>query len=313
MVSTVRDVTKHGLFSEQKENGNKLDNKRKKTIRQIISAVGGISVVWSLIIFAGVEFPFFNHYNIFYSPYIFIFVAVILFIARTFIKDIRIIQNFLDFFNRAGLVHTSYKIDFANISPTRANYIDKEGEKKNVRHNHSFVIPNKDQWLNEYLIPDTGLAALNPDKLVQKYGARLKDETITLTEMTTAKETLKDGTVREIKVPIEGPPVKVSKSMVQQILSNLSTWIPEIQALDPMVLHDEQATEDTVDGLNQEAGYQTAEIRKGWFSGGTTTKVVAFIAVGLAIGALATLMYSIAFHLNYSNIGYIQHAIGVLK
>jgi len=280
-----------------------LDNKRKKLIRQLISGIAGISIIWSLIIFAGVEFPFFNHYNLFYTPYLFLFIPVILFIIRSFIKDQRIIGNFLDFFGQSGLVHTSYKIDFQNITPTRANYIDKEGEKKSIRHGHPFTIPNKDIWLNEYLIPDNGLASINPKKLVEKYGPQLKDIELSISEMQTTKEVLSDGTTKEVEVIVPNSTLRVGKSHVQAILSNLSAWIPEIQALDPTVLHQEQSSEDTVDGLNQEAGYQTAEIRKGWFSGGSTQKVIAFIAVGLVVGAMITLMYSLAFHLDFSHIG----------
>jgi len=288
-----------------------VSNKNKKYIRHSISGIGGMLFVFSMVIFAGIEFPFFNHWNPLYNPYIFMLVGFLLFIARTFIKDVRGVANFLDFFGPSGLVHDTYQIPFTNITPTRANYIDKDGEKKSIRHRHSFSIPSKDRWVNEWLIPDNGLASLNPVVLVRKYGAMLKDLIVTYTDYPVEEQETKvldkDGkpTGEVTKTLIEKPPqtITVTKGLLQNILMGLGQWIPEIQALDPMVLHTEQASEDTVDGLNQEGGYQMAEIRKGWFSGGTTTKIVAYIAVGAVVGAMIVLMYAITLHLNFANVG----------
>src|SRR5437867_1998394 len=210
-----------------------ISNKQKKQIRRGVAALGSMLFVFSAMVYAGVELPFFNHYNPLYNPYIFILIGFILFVSRTYLKDKRGVGNFIDFFDRSGLVVASYEIPFDNISPTHANYVDKAGEKKAVRHTHPFAIPDVDVWSNEFLVPSTGLEALNPTALVKKYGPQLKDIDVTVTEMKEVEiETVdsKGVKVKSRAYQLGENTMRISKSIVQGVLSNLSAWIPEIMA-----------------------------------------------------------------------------------
>ena len=96
--------------------------------------------------------------------------------------------------------------------------------------------------------------------------------------------------------------MKVTKSIVRAVLSNLSAWIPEITALDPNVLHDDYAESDNVDGMNQEAAFQTAEIRKGWFSGAKTGQILMYVMLGALIGVMAVTFTFLLGHVDFSHI-----------
>ena len=274
-----------------------MDNKQKKLMRRGFSAIGIFFLFFSLLTYAGLELPLYNHYNPLYNPYYYIFIAFIFFISRTYVRDKKGIGNFIDFFDRSGLVVASYEIPFENIKPTHANYVDKEGEKSSIRHSHPFAIPDKDNWTNEFLVPTTGLEALHPTKLIKKYGAQLKDEVITVIGETEGKD--EKGNI--IKVFTEKSE-KITKDIVRAILSNLSAWIPEIQALDPNVLHDDYAEVDNVDSINQEAAYQIAEIRKGWFTGAKTGQIIMYVALGVLVGVVGVTFTFLLGHVDFSHI-----------
>src|SRR6266704_1647891 len=131
------------------------------------------------------------------------------------------------------------------------------------------------------ILPTTGLEALHPTKLVKKYGANLKDEVLTVIGETEGK----DEKGNPIIVKTEEV-MKITKSIVRAVLSNLSAWIPEITALDPNVLHDEYAESDNVDGMKQEDAFQTAEKRKCWFSGAKTGQIIMWVALGVLVGVV---------------------------
>jgi len=274
-----------------------LDNKNKKLLRRGMSGIGIILFFFSLLTFAGLELPYYNHWNPLYNPYYYILIGFIVFAARTYIRDKKGIGNFIDFFDRSGLVVASYEVPFENIKPTHANYVDKEGEKSAIRHSHPFAIPDKDNWTNEFLVPTTGLEALHPTKLVKKYGANLKDEVLTVIGETEGK----DEKGNPIIVKTEEV-MKITKSIVRAVLSNLSAWIPEITALDPNVLHDDYAESDNVDGMNQEAAFQTAEIRKGWFSGAKTGQIIMWVALGVLVGVVGVTFTFLLGHVDFSHI-----------
>ena len=244
-----------------------MDNKKKKYVRRGASAGGFFLFAFSLMTFAGLELPFYNHYNPLYNPYPWILMGFMMFIARTYIRDKKGVGNFIDFFDRSGLVVASYEIPFENITPTHANYLDKAGEKKSVHHTHPFAIPSADQWTNEFLVPSNGLESLNPTKLIEKYGAKLQ---------LTDEE--KDA------------------------LLSLEGKMPEIAALDPQVLHETESNADSVDQLNLEAGYQVSEVRKGWFSGTKTQQIVMFVLVGVMAGFMAATLTYMAGHIDFAHL-----------
>jgi len=261
-----------------------MDNKKKKHIRRGMSAVGFFLFAFSIFTFGGLELPFYNHYNPLYNPYPWIVMGFLLFVGRTFIRDKKGVGNFIDFFDRSGLVIGSYEIPFENIKPTHANYIDKEGEKKSIRHTHPFAIPSEDMWTNEFLVPSSGLEALNPTHLIKKYSAKLKDFSLS------------------ILVKSVGNFVKLSFDEIKEILINLEPHIEEIAALDPQVLHIQESESDNVDGMNQEAAFQTAEVRKGWFSGTKTGQMLLYVAVGIMVGVMACTFVYMAGHVDFSHL-----------
>jgi hypothetical protein len=245
----------------------KFDNKQKKLVRRGLSGVGVFLFFFSILVYAGIELPYFNHFNPLYNSYYYILFGFVVFISRGFLKDAKRIGNYIDFFGRSGLVVASYEIPFENISPTRANFVDKEGEKKGIRHTHPFVIPSEDEWSNEYLVPSNGLESLNPSKLVEKYGAK----------------------------------INLSDNEKATLLA-LESKIPEIAALDPQVLHTEMVEADTVDSLNQEAAYQVSEIRKGWFSGAKTGQILMYVLLGIMVGGMAFTLAYMAGKVDFSHI-----------
>src|SRR5437867_1090286 len=92
-------------------------------------------------------------------------------VIPTLVKDTKKLLHLLDFFDRSGTVIKTYNIPVENIKQTHINFVDKEGDKQGVRHGHPFTIFDDDGNITkEYLVPINGLEALNPTRLVQKYG-----------------------------------------------------------------------------------------------------------------------------------------------
>ena len=242
---------------------------------------GGFLFLFSMAIFFNLELPFFNHYNPLYNPYYFVMIGVVLFaILPTIVKDTRKLLHLLDFFDRSGTVIKTYNIPVENIKQTHINYVDKDGDKQGVRHGHPFTIFDDDGNITkEYLTPINGLEALNPTKLVEKYGQKatrlVNGEPVTGMEDDDVKDLMRIGSKYQIS---------------------------ELTALDPHVLSDEQVEADDPDALNQEAAYQTAEIRKGWFAGTKTGTMIMYIVVGIAIGGFAVMLGLMASHADFSHI-----------
>ena len=56
-----------------------MNNARKRMIRRGLSALGGILLIFSGVIYAGVQFPFFNSLSPLYNPYYFVIVSIVLY------------------------------------------------------------------------------------------------------------------------------------------------------------------------------------------------------------------------------------------
>ena len=274
-----------------------INNKQKKYVRRGFSGLGIFLFFFSLLTFAGLELPFYNHFNPLYNPYPYILMGFLFFVARTFIKDTKGVGNFLNFFMRNGLIAKVYEVPFENISPTHINYLSSDGEKHSIRKTAPLTFPSEDIWSNEYLIPSTGLEALNPEMLVKKYGAQLKDIEIPFQKQIESK----DDNGNPIQTYVEDS-LTITKQMVQQVLGSLSAFIPEISALDPSVIHEQESFSEDVDQLNQEAGYQISEIRKGWFVGSKTQQVVMYVLVGAVVGFMAATLTYMAGHIDFAHL-----------
>lgn len=257
-----------------------VNNNQKKWARRGLRFVGGFAILFSIAVYLGIELPIFNHYNPLYNPYYFVLIGAAMFaIFPTFIKDAKKLLHLLDFFDRSGTVVKSYEIPVENIKLTHINYVDSEGEKQSVRHGHAFTIMSDDEITKEYLVPVNGLEALNPSKLVAKYSQKASY--------------VENGEVHQ----------GMKAEDIQTLLSLTSRYqISEMATLDPHVLSQEMVEADDPDALNQEAAYQTAEIRKGWFSGASRSQQLTYIFMGIAIGGFAVVLAMMAGHVDFSHI-----------
>jgi len=266
-----------------------VSNKNKAWIRRGLRGFASAVFIFSLAVYLGVELPFFNHWNPLYNPYYFVMIGVLFFaVIPTLVKDSKKLLHLLDFFDRSGTVIKTYNIPVENIKPTHINFVDKEGDKQGVRHGHPFTIFDDDGNITkEYLTPINGLEALNPTRLIQKYGQKA----------TYVTKEIVDGVEKSV----------VHTGMrdydIEQLLAIGSKYqISELTALDPHVLSDTEVEADDPDGLNQEAAYQTAEIRKGWFAGTHTGTMIMYIAVGMAMGGFAVMLGLMAAHVDFSHL-----------
>lgn len=240
-----------------------MKNTQKRLIRRTISAIGAFLLVFSGVIFAGVEFPFFNLSNPAYNPYYFVIASIILFIGRTYIKEKRMIWNSLGFFERSGLT-TMYDVPAENVGMTHITFTDKAGERRKVKHHHPFAIPSEEGYDNVYLTPKAGFESLDPEELIQKYGPKLTLEQITF-------------------------------------LKNLK--MPEIEALNPDALSVDMVERDDPDALNQEMATIVADIRKGFLGNLKGLKESWFyILAGVMIGGLAFTLIFMGLGVNFGAI-----------
>src|SRR5207245_6133958 len=88
-----------------------------------MSAAGIFFLFFSLLTYAGLTLPFYNSYNPLYNPYYYIFLAFLLFISRTYIRDKKGIGNFIDLFDRSGIVVASYELIFVNFKLYHTLYV----------------------------------------------------------------------------------------------------------------------------------------------------------------------------------------------
>lgn len=240
-----------------------MNNAQKRLIRRTISGIGGFLLVFSGVIFAGVELPFFNGTNPAYNPYYFVLASIVLFIARTYIKEKRMIWNSIGFFERSGLT-TMYDVPAEDVGMTHITFKDKAGERRKVKHHHPFAIPSEEGYDNVYLTPKTGFESLDPEELVRKYGPKLTREQI-------------------------------------DFLKNLK--IPEIEALNPDALSTDMVERDDPDALNQELATIVSDIRKGFLGGLKGLKENwFFILAGVMIGGLAFTLIFMGLGVNFEAI-----------
>jgi hypothetical protein len=155
-----------------------MDNTQRKQVKQLMIIPVLVGFVIAAIPFLGYEFPFFNRYNPLYTPYFWLFSAVIIFAVRSRVKEgVKTIWNTLAFFNSAGIARV-FDVNGEDIHPIYLEYTDSDGVRREVKHSHPLVIPSEDGYELIYLVPETGLEAINPVKMIKKYGPKLTKEQV---------------------------------------------------------------------------------------------------------------------------------------
>lgn len=219
----------------------------------------GISLILAFISFSGFEFSFYNHFNPLYSPYFGLFLALILYAARSRIRIIKEIWNTYFRFNSAG-IGQAYELNGDDIKPIYFTYLDNDGKRHEVKHTHPFVIPSPDGFEQIYMGPISGLEALNPEKVVKKWAP------------------------------------KATKEQITALLYEYKKIVPDIEiALDPEVLVKEMTEQEDADTIFQEFKEHVADISawskaKDFFRSNWAT----LILVGVAGFSIATSIYMIA-------------------
>src|ERR1700704_2584536 len=125
------------------------------------------ALIMAFIVFSGIQLPFFNQYNPLYSPYLGLFLAVILYAFRSRIREIQTIWNTLFFFNSAGLGQV-HDLKAEDVKPIYLGYTRADGTRGEIKHSHPMVIPSEDGFEQIYMVPASGLEALNPKKLIEQ-------------------------------------------------------------------------------------------------------------------------------------------------
>lgn len=206
-----------------------MNNAGKKSLRRGLSAGGGLVIVLAIAFSLGLEFPGFP-LNGLLGAFLFVLVGVVLFIARTYVKDRKMLFTSLGFFGPHGLTKM-VDVGPNDITPTHIRYRTPDGEEHKVKHFHPFAIPNEDGYDLVYLTPENTVEALNPARLFRKYAQKLSE----------------DG-----------------KKAVMELYGKMLQQFPEAEALDPNRLTIEETENDDPDRMNQELAGIVADIKRGW-------------------------------------------------
>jgi hypothetical protein len=215
--------------------------------------MGGFFALAGLV-YAGVQLPFYNNYNPFYNLYFPLALGVGLYFASTRLKSIKTIWNTLAFFNSAGLTRV-FDIEGKDIHPIYLDYTDSDGHRRSIKHSHPIVIPSEDGFEQVYLVPETGMEAINPTKLIKKYGAHLTQDQVDLLTKIDAVE---------------------------------------IQALNPLLLVQDMTETEDADTIFQEFKEHVASIAS-WSKAKALLRenLFLFIMVGVAGFAIATTVFMV--------------------
>jgi hypothetical protein len=201
-----------------------MDNSQKKQLKQllIIPVLAGFAI--AAIPFLGYEFPFFNRYNPLYTPYFWLFLAVIIFAVRSRIKDnVKTIWNTLAFFNSAGLTRV-FDVNGEDIHPIYLDYTDSDGIRRQIKHSHPIVIPSEDGFEQVYLVPETGLEAINPEKIIKKYGVKLSQEQVSVLKSIPEAETQALNPELLVKDMTETEDADTIFQEFKEHLASISAW-----------------------------------------------------------------------------------------
>jgi len=247
-----------------------MNNARKRMIRRGLSALGGLLLVFSGVIYAGVQFPFFNIYSPLYNPYYFVIISIVLFIGRTYIKEKRMIWNSLGFFEPSGLT-TMHDVAPENVGLTHITYQRPDGERGKVKHHHPFAIPSEEGYDNVYLTPKSAVESLDPRRLWHKYSG------------------------------VAGIGEEVKKKLLDHYEQMTKLW-PEMESLDPHMLTINETESDDPDTLNQELATTVSDIRRGFLGLSGVKQYWFYLFAGVAMGALAMAVILMTAGVNFSGI-----------
>ena len=232
-----------------------MDNKTKQQVRTGIAVGVLLTFIVAFITYSGIQLPFFNSYNPLYSPYVWLFMGVILYAFRSRIREVKSIWNTLFFFNSAGLGDV-HDLKAEDVKPIYLFYNRADGTKGEIKHSHPMVIPSEESFEQIYMVPKSGLEALNPKRLIEKYGPKLPKD---------------------------------------QVYFLMTLKIPEIQALNPEFLVQDMTETEDADTIFQEFKEHVASINT-WSRAKSTLKEnwFMFVMVGVAGFAVAKTIFMIS-------------------
>jgi len=244
-----------------------MNNSRKRQLRRLMSALAGILLIFSGVVYAGVQFPFFDARSPLYSPYYFVIAAVVLFAARQYIKEKRMIWNSIGFFERSGLT-TMHDVPSEDVGMTHISYNTPDGERHQIKHSHPFAIPSEEGYDNVYLTPKNTVNALNPARLWKNHAGFSPD---------------------------------IRKQLTDLYEQMKKVW-PQADALDPDFLTVIETENDDPDTLMQEFDHHVSDIRKGFMGKTGLKENWFFILAGVLIGMMAVTFVFMGIGVNFGTV-----------
>jgi hypothetical protein len=244
-----------------------LDNTQKKYARIGLRVVAALGFFLGAIAYSNVQLPFFNQYNPLYTPLFWIALGGGLFYASTRFRQTKDTWHTLAFFNSAGLTRV-FDIAEKDIHPIYLDYTDSDGHIRSIKHSHPLVIPSEDGFEQIFLVPDTGMEAINPLKTIQKYGV-----------VSMPKKTIDE---------------------VNRAINTYNTSIKNIEGVEPMeALNPEFLVRDMTETEDPDTIFQEFKEHLVSISNWSKTKALLrenlflFIMVGVAGFAIATTIYMV--------------------